>query len=376
MDETLTDKESLIARVQQLERERNELQKDIEQFCIQQAGPAYLGVATRMHFQRTAALEQEIENLKNNLAACARENQNIQEELSEAYRIKSQLADLHSAEVSKNVESEKQLKFFQGCVAAAFAERDNAIMEAEKAKEREELMPQELNKFQGKVEELNRELVGEKELTTTLRLDLEKLEKQNESSLEAEVETLRRSVNNLQNKLQLILSEEKVKKQISALLHYHSQYRMDIMNLLDEGNSELKSIVDVIVGKIRQLELSREHDLKSSLTQDNELVEKIRQLELSREHILKSSPIQDTELHETECKDTSGPSLPTQNAPGTGDTSAALAQALHEKVSTLLLLSQQEERHLLERNVNEALQKKIEELQRNLLQVTNEKDED
>lgn len=34
-----------------------------------------------------------------------------------------------------------------------------------------------------------------------------------------------------------------------------------------------------------------------------------------------------------------------------------------------MLLSQQEERHLLERNVNAALQKKMEELQRNFLQV-------
>lgn len=39
------------------------------------------------------------------------------------------------------------------------------------------------------------------------------------------------------------------------------------------------------------------------------------------------------------------------------------------QVDALLLLSQQEERHLLERNVNSALQIKIEELQRNLLQV-------
>jgi hypothetical protein len=29
----------------------------------------------------------------------------------------------------KNVDAEKQLKFFQGCVAAAFAERDHAIIE-------------------------------------------------------------------------------------------------------------------------------------------------------------------------------------------------------------------------------------------------------
>lgn len=180
MDQGSTENESLIARVEQLERERAELHKDIEQLCMQQAGPAYLGVATRMHFQRTAALEQEIENLQNKLSACTRENQNLQEELSEAYRIKSQLADLHSAEVLKNVEAEKQLKFFQGCVAAAFAERDNAIMEAEKAKEKVELMPQELDKSQKRVQELTAELLEEKELVMALQIDLEKREKQNE----------------------------------------------------------------------------------------------------------------------------------------------------------------------------------------------------
>lgn len=29
----------------------------------------------------------------------------------------------------QNIEAEKQVKFFQGCVAVAFAERDNSIME-------------------------------------------------------------------------------------------------------------------------------------------------------------------------------------------------------------------------------------------------------
>ncbi|KAE8675660.1 hypothetical protein F3Y22_tig00111650pilonHSYRG00271 [Hibiscus syriacus] len=56
-----------------------------------------------------------------------------------------------------------------------------------------------------------------------------------------------------------------------------------------------------------------------------------------------------------------------------GDASDALAQALQEKMAALLLLSQQEERHLLEKNVNAALQKKIGELHRNFLQVTNKK---
>lgn len=32
--------------------ERDELHKDIEQLCMQQAGPGYLAVATKMHFQR------------------------------------------------------------------------------------------------------------------------------------------------------------------------------------------------------------------------------------------------------------------------------------------------------------------------------------
>ncbi|XP_028099284.1 uncharacterized protein LOC114298848 isoform X2 [Camellia sinensis] len=68
---------------------------------MQQTGPGYLAVATRMHFQRTAGLEQEIESLKKKLTACTREKLNLQEELSEAYRIKGQLADLHAAEVSK-----------------------------------------------------------------------------------------------------------------------------------------------------------------------------------------------------------------------------------------------------------------------------------
>ncbi|GMP46102.1 hypothetical protein CsSME_00014384 [Camellia sinensis var. sinensis] len=62
---------------------RDELRKDIEQPCMQQAGPGYLAVATRMHFQRTAGLEQEIESLKKKLTACTREKLNLQEELSQ-----------------------------------------------------------------------------------------------------------------------------------------------------------------------------------------------------------------------------------------------------------------------------------------------------
>ncbi|XP_057788131.1 uncharacterized protein LOC131005262 isoform X2 [Salvia miltiorrhiza] len=382
-----------------------------------------------------AGLEQEIENLKKQLATYTRQNQNLQEELSEAYRIKSQIADLHKAEVSKNVEAEKQLRFFQDCVAAAFAERDNAIMEAEKAKEREELLPQELTNFQRRVEELSAELLEEKKLAASLRIDLENHERQNEifrevidkfyhirqdslnsftdgsweekcqcllndsddiwrfqndedastsnyiNSLEAEIETLRRSLDNLQNKFRVgleiethlkkkvrdlekkkILSKEKNKKRILALSHRHSQYRNGIKSLLDEGYLELKSMSDLVVEKIKQLELSRECNLRSSQIQEKEFDEsECRDVHVSAD----SSPVTITK--------NSHPGLPIPSARETGDASEALALALHDKVSALLLMSQQEERHLLEREVNAALQKKIEELQRNLLQVTNEK---
>lgn len=172
--------ESLLARIRQLEHERDELRKDIEQLCMQQAGPGYLAVATRMHFQRTAGLEQEIESLKNKLAVCTRDSLNLQEELSEAYRIKGQLADLHNAEVSKNVEAEKQLKFFQGCVAAAFAERDHAIIEAEKAKEKEEAMSQQMDGFLKRVEELTSDCLKQKEYNDALQSDQAMYMEQNE----------------------------------------------------------------------------------------------------------------------------------------------------------------------------------------------------
>ena len=45
------------------------------------------------------------------------------------------------------------------------------------------------------------------------------------------------------------------------------------MKLLEEGNSELKSINDLIVEKMRQLELSTECNLKSSMIQEKELQE-------------------------------------------------------------------------------------------------------
>ncbi|KAE9447094.1 hypothetical protein C3L33_21012, partial [Rhododendron williamsianum] len=307
---------------------------------------------------------------------------------------------------------------------------------AEKAKEKEEAMSLELNNFRRRMEELTSDFLEEKKLTAALQIDLEEKNKQNETSkkvidrfyeirqqclngfcedgrwedkcecllqdspemwdfndrgetstskyisaLEGEVETLKRSMANLRNKLSVgfeienhlkkrirdlekkkTLSEELIKKQIAGLLHYHSEHKAHIMNILDEGYTQLKSTVDVLEEKISQLNTSR----KQSWT----------------------SPQGDVVLDENDCRDVhvntvdgpdsinkgNDPELRKSLAIACGrDASGAFAQALHEKVAALLLMSQQEERHLLERNVNASLQKKVEELQRNLLQVTNEK---
>ncbi|XP_031273474.1 centrosomal protein of 128 kDa isoform X2 [Pistacia vera] len=431
MDVNLNENESLLARIQQLEHERDELRKDIEQLCMQQAGPSYLVVATRMHFQRTAGLEQEIENLKKKLAACTRDNLNLQEELSEVYRIKSQLADLHAAEVTKNVEAEKQLKFFQGCVAAAFAERDNSIMEAEKAKEKEELMSQKFNEFHKRLEELTSDCLEQKNLNATLQADLAKEEELNEtfkevinkfyeirqqavggfedkswddkcacllqdpvemwsfndtstskyiSALEDELEKMKSSAESLQSKLRMGLEiENHLKKSVRELemkifrsnkflingivelRHFHSQHKVDIMNLLDEGRSHIISISDMIQENIQQFDVGRGQN-----TGTNQRDENLDEYECHDVHI-------STDANTSLVSKMKGPGLSDAVAERKGDTSEALALALQEKVAALLLLSQQEERHLLEKNVNVALQMKIEELQRNLLQVTNEK---
>ncbi|XP_002532426.2 protein Hook homolog 3 isoform X1 [Ricinus communis] len=431
MDLKVSGNESLIARIQQLEHERDELHKDIEQLCMQQAGPSYLAVATKMHFQRTAGLEQEIESLKKKLAACTRDNLNLQEELSEAYRIKSQLADLHNAEVAKNKEAEKQLKFFQGCVASAFAERDNSIMEAEKAKEKEELMSQKFNEFQKRLEELTSDCLEQKRQNEALQIDLAKQEEQNESlkkvankfyeirqhslegfedaswedkctwllhdskemwsyndastsnyisALEEELEQVRKSADNLQSKLRVGLEiENHLKKQvrelekkqiqldkmvmngIAGLRHYHSEHRGHIMNLLNEGKLHMKSTMDMLEEKIGETYGSKEQNLRPSQRVIDLEENECRDVHISND--IGSALISEEVKH----------GLHDSGDNEEENSSEALAQALQEKVAALLLLSQQEERHLLERNVNAVLQKKMEELQRNLLQVTNEK---
>ncbi|XP_038886916.1 uncharacterized protein LOC120077107 isoform X5 [Benincasa hispida] len=296
-------------------------------------------------------------------------------------------------------------------------------MEAEKAKEKEESMSQKLKEVQNRLEELSSDCVNLRETNDTLRINLAKQEERNEvskqvinkfyeirqsslegfmdtsldekcqcllhdppemwsfndsstfryiNSLEEGLEKTKKTVDNLQNKLRmgveiekhlklkvhdlelkLIRMDDMVKSKISGFCQYYSQYRDHILDLLDKEMSNMNSTIGEIEEKIMQYGWGVQN-MKDS------------------EKLLKAENDSQDEHLNTNTK-MKIPGLPDSVADGNVEASEALALALQEKVSALLLLSQQEERHMLERDVNAALQRKTEELQRNLLQVTHEK---
>lgn len=200
-----------------------------------------------------------------------------------------------------------------------------------------------------------------------------------QSALEEQLDKVNNSVDCLQSKLRVGLEiENHLKKRINLmeqkqiymnkviengiadLKHHHFKYRDHIMTLLRDGESTIKSIINVIDERVRRCNENIEPNLVHQRDEERE------ENECGDAHI---SP-QDKTVSQS--KNTGLVSLAVK-ADGQGDSSDVLAMALHEKVDALLLLSQQEEIHLLERNVNSALQIKTEELQKNLLQVTNEK---
>ncbi|XP_021866218.2 uncharacterized protein [Spinacia oleracea] len=410
MDESSSDKESLCARIQQLEREKDELQKDIEQLCMQQAGPSYIAFANQMYCRRTAGLEQEVENLKKKLTDCIKENSNIKEELSEAQRIKTYIDQLHKLEVAKNTEVAKQLEYLRGVVTSAFNDRDHAILEAEKAKENEDMMSQKMNDAEKRLQELTVGSAETQEKLSSMKMKLAKQDQEldiyreiinkfykirqqafigngdeesecddqcddvswdekreclyydsseswsfnvhKEASLANYVAALQEELENvrsdLQNKMQMgweiekhlksrvtvlekkrILSGRLIVEGISSMRDYHSQQKTYIMKLLDDEKTYLKSVVSSIQEKVEEFP----KDIRSVEVTDSAVPNVSRMV----------------------------------------DSSEALSQALQEKVSTLLLLSQQEERHLFEKNVQGALQETLDELQRTLQLATQEK---
>uniref|UniRef100_I1PCI7 Uncharacterized protein n=1 Tax=Oryza glaberrima TaxID=4538 RepID=I1PCI7_ORYGL len=410
--------------------ERDELRKDIEQLCMQQqAGPGYVSVATRMLSQRTAALEQDIENLQKKLGGCLRENQNLQEELAEAYRIKSQLAELHGAELSKNKELEKQVRFFQSSVAQAFAERDNSLMKCEKAKEREEAILQKFAKFEERTREYQSSIDDQKRSNDALQMELMRLKDQTQSSLKILFQVIQKfydvrcrdsecSVNiTLEEKCSVLLDDSadnwsfssdggtSTSKYIASLEEEKDSLRAKIAKLQNnlrmglEIEQHLQRNARVLekrqalydefmrngLSTLQKLHIQQRDDIMKILEEEssqlstvvNEIQDKLSKIRINPE--INENPVGEMQCCDSSCKDVH---VTTDVSPGispkgdipsdcaTFGESDVLAQALHEKMEALMLFSQEQERYLLEKQRNQIV---IEELQKNLSQVKEEK---
>eukprot|EP00249_Psilotum_nudum_P021504 c28132_g1_i2 orf=603-2333(-) len=131
----------------------------------------------------------------------------------------------------------------------------------------------------------------------------------------------------------------------------------------EEGRSQVKTGIENELKGIEELYNMKEASCSITSTEVEELMSQGQ--EVSRGILVDGSrKILDDLVLETDSVD--GQRL-------TDDNKEALAQALTEKVAALLLLSQQEERHILEKNVAFALECQITELKQQLLQVTGEK---
>nr|BAJ94675.1 predicted protein [Hordeum vulgare subsp. vulgare] len=421
MDEKPYDGEVLTRRVEELQRERDELRKDIEQLCMQQAGPGYVSVATQMLSQRTTALEQDIEILQKKLSGCLRENQNLQEELAEAYRVKSQLADLYGAELSKTKELEQQVRFFQSSVAQAFAERDGSLLE-----EREEAGLKVCATFEERMREYQTAMEDQKRLNDALQMELTELKAHTESSLnvikkfyevryrececpsnitfeekcsillddsadnwsfnldgetstskyiaslEQENESLKAKISKLQNNLRMSFEIEQHLQRNARTLEKKQALNDDLMR---NGLSALQKVYTHQRAEIMKI-LEEESLLLSTAV--NEIQDKLTQICFNAEII--GNPVGEMQCCDSSCKDVHvtmdiGPdTIPKGDVPTsystTFDDSKALAQTLREKMEALMLFSQEQERYLLEKQKNQAI---IEDLQKNLSQVKDEK---
>ncbi|KAM0855638.1 hypothetical protein ACQ4PT_049642 [Festuca glaucescens] len=426
MDVKAHDIEVLTRRVEELQRERDELRKDIEQLCMQQSGPGYVSVATRMLSQRATALEQDIENLQKKLSGCLRENHNLQEELAEAYRVKSQLADLYGAELSKTKELEQQVRFFQSSVAKAFAERDNSLLECEKAKEREEAVLKMSAVFEERTKEYQSAMEDQKRLNDVLQMELTELKANTESSLnvilkfyevrcrececpsnvsfeekcsiliddsaenwsfssdgetstskyiaslEEENESLKAKIVKLQSNLRMGFEIEQHLQRNARALKKKQALNDDLMR---NGLSALKNVYTN--QRVEIMKILEEESLQLS-TVVNQIQDKLTQICIHAENI--GNPVGEMQCCDSSCKDVHvtmdiGPDTsPKDDVPAgrsaTFDDSKWLAQALQEKMEALMLFSQEQERYLLENQRNQAT---IEDLQKNLSQVKDEK---
>ncbi|KAL5684436.1 hypothetical protein ACJX0J_010821, partial [Zea mays] len=403
MDEKVNLVEVLTRQVENLQRERDELRKDIEQLCMQQAGPGYVSVATRMLTQRTAALEQDIENLQKKLGGCLRENQNLQEELAEAYRIK-----LHGAALSKV--SHFDLKYLlavmniaKRCCMDIWSPQQSDIFHldlgqyslldiVQEAEEQVILLDVRISvTHTSQISSDAKQECGTKwaRLTTTLagvrsmyqsapkehgvallgfpsRLDetvraiaLLLLKIQMRGGLQSNLRMGLEIEQHLQRNARILekrqaLYDGFLRNGLSKLQKFYTCQKAEIMKILEEESLRLMKVVAEIQDKLTEFCINTEVS--------DHPADKIQCCDSSCKHVHVTKDISPSTCRKSD--------YPADLNSVSFDESKALAQALQEKMEALMLFSQEQERYLLEKQRDLIV---IEELQKNLSQLLERK---
>lgn len=453
MDESSCSDATLMQRISQLERERDELRLDVEQLCMQQSGmSSKVDIFSQIQARRITGLEQEVEVCKQKLDVCTRRNHKLQDELLEVHHIKAHFADLLKSETDKNLELEKEIKFFQSKVANALVERDRALLQVDKCQEKEKELIGKINQLQDRLE-----------LTTSDLLEQKKYCQNLQSNMEAEMEYSKNFQNvvdffweirskvgdfehakgpgdrarvllqdpeniwvygDMKKELESVRSQVKEAEAAMAMLQEECHASVALVSslqrqleeaiilkqraeeqclLLKEKMLHLAVVINAKVRTIHSIMVAYKEDLIATLKEDEKwassLFESWRSLTFSSGSLIRTKKnskgiksqtvacIEDELGGSVELADNREASLTDifskDNCTGSipspdydlqiKDIREALALALQEKVATLLLLSQQQERHFLEENMVSAREFRIAELQKQLLQVTTDK---
>ncbi|KAL3159975.1 hypothetical protein ABBQ38_010362 [Trebouxia sp. C0009 RCD-2024] len=128
------------ARLKQLEKQlskvtlqRDELQRDVETLCMQGSGNSIFDSSSVLS-ERIYANEQEISKTRSQLEAVTEERDHLREDLKGYRDTKRQSDNGWRAEKQRVQALEKELAFYQTHSTKAFADRDQAVLEAEQLK--------------------------------------------------------------------------------------------------------------------------------------------------------------------------------------------------------------------------------------------------
>ncbi|GAQ81283.1 hypothetical protein KFL_000760120 [Klebsormidium nitens] len=130
-------------RLEKAQAEKERLQRDVDELCKQQVGQGLLGVAfgsseavARIHARRVSGLEDQIRGWKAQNQELTKQAAEMQAEIRELHRTKTIAQQaLRDADERARL-ARADVAHFQNQVAAALGQRDEALLEADQAKER------------------------------------------------------------------------------------------------------------------------------------------------------------------------------------------------------------------------------------------------